>query len=142
MANKLEKARASLNKAQTQLEKVKEALEKANAELKAKPEDEKLKKKVEALSAGLKNSEEKVKACEEAVKTVEEELKSGSDKSGDDKVLENKNTIRLKVVSKTGNPTYFRAGLKFGKQATEVEVSEDVASILKEDSWLTVEEVK
>ncbi len=142
MATKLEQAQADLTTAQAQLEKIKEALEKANAELKVNPKDANLKKKVESISSNLKKSEEKVKACEETVKAAEEEAKSGSDKNGDDEVLENKNKIRLKVVSKTGNPSYFRAGLQFSNAEQEVEVSEEVAELLKNDTWLSVKEVK
>ncbi len=133
MAAKLEKAQADLTSAKAQFEKLKEALEKAKAELKAKSKDAKLKKKVEGISSNLKKSEEKVKACEEAVKTAEKEKKANNG------TLE---LIRLKVVSKTGKPTYFRAGLQFSNAEKEVEISKEVSEILKNDPWLSVKEVK
>lgn len=125
MEEKLKKAQADLEKTKASVEKITEGLAKAQGELKAKPKDEKIQKKVEGLTVNLQKAEEKQETCEKTIKEIE----AGK-------------LIRLKVASKTERDSYFRCGLQFGKSATELEVSEAVASTLKADAWLTVEEVK
>ena len=50
--------------------------------------------------------------------------------------------IRIRCRSKTGKPSYFRAGLRFTPVDAEYEVTEEVAEILKNDPWLDVKAVK
>ncbi len=123
----------ALKKAQAALEKTKATLEKAEAELKAKPKDENLKKKVAGLTSALLKAEEKVKVCEKALKDAKPE-KPGEDSTGE--------LVRLKASSTTGNPSYYRCGLRFGKSAEDYEVTAEVAAVLEKDKWLKVERVK
>ena len=50
--------------------------------------------------------------------------------------------IRIRCRSKTGKPSYFRAGLRFTPVDAEYEVTEEVAEILQNDPWLEVKAVK
>lgn len=128
-----------------------EKLESAKKELEASPEDGSLKKKVQGLTLAHKNAAEKLEAAQKALKTAQDgaaEKSDGNSKKetpkdgggdnpksadGDDS---GEKKIRLRVRSKTGKPSYFRAGLRFTPVEAEYEVSEDVAEIIKNDPWL------
>ena len=137
MEKKTEQLQAAAEKAAQALQVVSEKLEAAQKELAEKPEDEKLKKKAEGLTAAVEAAKQKLDAAQTALKEAE---KSG-DGTDADKGSEGKK-IRLKVRNKTGRPMYYRAGLCFAQVDAEHEVTEDVATVLQNDPWLSVEEVK
>ena len=137
MEKKTEQLQAAAEKAAQALQAVSEKLEAAQKELAEKPEDEKLKKKAEGLTAAVEAAKQKLDAAQTALKEAE---KSG-DGTDADKGSEGKK-IRLKVRNKTGRPTYYRAGLCFTQVDAEHEVTEDVATVLQNDPWLVIEEVK
>ena len=140
-----------VKKAAEALQAAAEKLESAKKELEASPEDGSLKKKVQGLTLAHKNAAEKAEAAQKALKEAQsgdaeksdENAKketpkdSGGDnpKSADDGGSGEKK-VRLRVRSKTGKPSYFRAGLRFTPVEAEYEVSEDVAEIIKNDPWL------
>lgn len=140
-----------VKKAAGALQAAGEKLEGAKKELEASPEDGSLKKKVQGLTLAHKNAAEKAEAAQKALKEAQNGDAEKSDgnakketpkdgggdnpKSADDGGSGEKR-IRLRVRSKTGKPSYFRAGLRFTPVEAEYEVSEDVAEILKNDPWL------
>ena len=137
MERKTEQLKAAAEKAAQALQVVSEKLEAAQKELTEKPEDEKLKKKAEGLTAAVEAAKQKLDAAQTALKEAE---KTG-DGTDADKSSEGKK-IRLKVRNKTGRPTYYRSGLCFAQVDAEHEVTEDVATVLQNDPWLIVEEIK
>ena len=137
MEKKTEQLQAAAEKAAQALQVVSEKLEAAQKELAEKPEDEKLKKKAEGLTAAVEAAKQKLDAAQTALKEAE---KSG-DRTDADKGSEGKK-IRLKIRNKTGRPTYYRSGLCFAQVDAEYEVTEDVATVLQNDPWLIVEEIK
>ena len=137
MEKKTEQLQAAAEKAAQALQVVSEKLEAAQKELTEKPEDEKLKKKAEGLTAAVEAAKQKLDAAQTALKEAE---KTG-DGTDADKSSEGKK-IRLKVRNKTGRPTYYRSGLCFAQVDAEHEVTEDVATVLQNDPWLIVEEIK
>lgn len=150
MDKSIEQLEEDAKKASEALQAAAEKLESAQKELEASPEDGSLKKKVQGLTLAHKNAAEKAEAAQKALKDAQggdaeksdekakkETPKDGGDnpKSADDGGSGEKK-IRLRVRSKTGKPSYFRAGLRFTPVEAEYEVSEDVAEILKNDPWL------
>ena len=140
-----------VKKAAEALQTAAEKLESAKKELEASPEDGSLKKKVQGLTLAHKNAAEKAEAAQKALKEAQsgdaeksdENAKketpkdSGGDnpKSADDGGSGEKK-VRLRVRSKTGKPSYFRAGLRFTPVDAEYEVTEEVFEIIKNDPWL------
>lgn len=142
-----EQLQTAAEKAAQALQTVTEKLEAAQKALDEKPEDEKLKKQVEGLTKCVETAKEKLNAAQDAVKEAEE-TKGGADGGestggsfGEDKGTGGKK-IRLKVRNKTGRPTYYRAGLCFGRVDAEYEVTKGIADILQHDPWLVAEEIK
>lgn len=150
MDKSIEQLEEDAKKAAEALQAAAEKLESAKKELEASPEDGSLKKKVQGLTLAHKNAAEKAEAAQKALKDAQggdaeksdenakkETPKDGGDnpKSADDGGSGEKK-IRLRVRSKTGKPSYFRAGLRFTPVEAEYEVSEDVFEIIKNDPWL------
>ena len=139
-----------VKKAEGALQAADEKLESAKKELEASPEDGSLKKKVQGLTLAHKNAAEKAEAAQKALKTAQDrnaEKETPKDGGGDNpKIADGDDSgekkIRLRVRSKTGKPSYFRAGLRFTPVEAEYEVSEDVAEILENDPWLDVKTVE
>ena len=147
----IEQLEDETKKASEALEAAFEKLESAQKELESKPDDEKLKKKVDGLEKAMQTAKTKVVETAKAVEDTKKALKDAQDenakketpkdgggdnpKSADDGGSGEKK-VRLRVRSKTGKPSYFRAGLRFTPVEAEYEVSEDVAEILKNDPWL------
>ena len=149
MDKSIEQLEEDAKKASEALEAAFEKLESAQKELESKPDDEKLKKKVDGLEKAMQTAKTKVVETAKAVEDTKKALKDAQDenakketpkdggdnpKSADGGSGEKK--VRLRVRSKTGKPSYFRAGLRFTPVEAEYEVSEDVAEILKNDPWL------
>ena len=67
---------------------------------------------------------------------------AGAENSGGNSGDSGTKKIRIRCRSKTGKPSYFRAGLRFTPVDAEYEVTEEVAEILKNDPWLEVKAVK
>lgn len=123
----LEQLEAEAKKALEAVQAASEKLESAQKELAASPDDGALKKKVQGLTLAHKNTAEKAEAAQKALQDAQ---------------TENAKKIRIRCRSKTGKPSYFRAGLRFTPVDAEYEVTEAVAEILKNDPWLEVKAVK
>ena len=61
---------------------------------------------------------------------------AGAENSGGNSGDSGTKKIRIRCRSKTGKPSYFRAGLRFTPVDAEYEVTEEVAEILQNDPWL------
>ena len=150
MDKTIEQLEDEAKKAAEALQAASEKLESAKKELEASPEDGSLKKKVQGLTLAHKNAAEKAEAAQKAFKTAQDrnaEKETPKDGGGDNpKIADGDDSgekkIRLRVRSKTGKPSYFRAGLRFTPVEAEYEVSEDVAEILENDPWLDVKTVE
>lgn len=144
MDKTIEQLEEEAKKAAEALQAASEKLESAKKELEASPEDGSLKKKVQGLTLAHKNAAEKAEAAQKALKTAQDrnaEKETPKDGGGDnpksaDDGGAGEKKVRLRVRSKTGKPSYFRAGLRFTPVEAEYEVSEDVAEIIKNDPWL------
>lgn len=123
----LEQLEAEVKKAIEAVQAASEKLESAQKELAASPDDGALKKKVQGLTLAHKNAAEKAEAAQKALQNAQ---------------TENAKKIHIRCRSKTGKPSYFRAGLRFTPVDAEYEVTEEVAEILKNDPWLEVKAVK
>ena len=123
----LEQLEAEVKKAIEAVQAASEKLESAQKELAASPDDGALKKKVQGLTLAHKNAAEKAEAAQKALQDAQ---------------TENVKKIRIRCRSKTGKPSYFRAGLRFTPVDAEYEVTEEVAEILQNDPWLEVKTVK
>ena len=110
-----------VKKAEDALQAAGEKLESAKKELEASPEDGSLKKKVQGLTLSQKNTEEKLEAAQKALKEAQDG--TPAPKTGDGSSESKK--IRIRCRSKTGKPSYFRAGLRFTPVDAEYEVTED-----------------
>ena len=121
MEKTLEQLEAEAKKALEAVQAASEKLESAQKELAASPDDGALKKKVQGLTLAHKNAAEKAEAAQKALQDAQ---------------TENAKKIRIRCRSKTGKPSYFRAGLRFTPVDAEYEVTEEVAEILKNDPWL------
>lgn len=117
----LEQLEAEAKKAIEAVQAASEKLESAQKELAASPDDGALKKKVQGLTLTHKNAVEKAEAAQKALQDAQ---------------TENAKKIRIRCRSKTGKPSYFRAGLRFTPVDAEYEVTEEVSEILKNDPWL------
>lgn len=117
----LEQLEAEAKKAIEAVQAASEKLESAQKELAASPDDGVLKKKVQGLTLAHKNAAEKAEAAQKALQDAQ---------------AENAKKIRIRCRSKTGKPSYFRAGLRFTPVDAEYEVTEAIAEILKNDPWL------
>lgn len=117
----LEQLEAEAKKALEAVQAASEKLESAQKELAASPDDGALKKKVQGLTLAHKNAAEKAEAAQKALQDAQ---------------TENAKKIRIRCRSKTGKPSYFRAGLRFTPVDAEYEVTEEVSEILKNDPWL------
>lgn len=117
----LEQLEAEVKKAIEAVQAASEKLESAQKELAASPDDGALKKKVQGLTLAHKNAAEKAEAAQKALQDAQ---------------TENAKKIRIRCRSKTGKPSYFRAGLRFTPVDAEYEVTEEVAEILQNDPWL------
>ena len=150
MDKTIEQLEDEVKKAAEALQAASEKLESAKKELEASPEDGSLKKKVQGLTLAHKNAAEKAEAAQKALKTAQDrnaEKETPKDGGGDNpKIADGDDSgekkIRLRVRSKTGKPSYFRAGLRFTPVEAEYEVSEDVVEILENDPWLDVKTVE
>ena len=121
MEKTLEQLEAEAKKALEAVQAASEKLESAQKELAASPDDGALKKKVQGLTLAHKNAAEKAEAAQKALQDAQ---------------TENAKKIRIRCRSKTGKPSYFRAGLRFTPVDAEYEVTEAVAEILQNDPWL------
>lgn len=121
MEKTLEQLEAEAKKAIEAVQAASEKLESAQKELAVSPDDGALKKKVQGLTLAHKNAAEKAEAAQKALQDVQ---------------TENAKKIRIRCRSKTGKPSYFRAGLRFTPVDAEYEVTEEVAEILQNDPWL------
>ena len=117
----LEQLEAEAKKAIDAVQAASEKLESAQKELAASPDDGALKKKVQGLTLAHKNAAEKAEAAQKTLQDAQ---------------TENAKKIRIRCRSKTGKPSYFRAGLRFTPVDAEYEVTEAVAEILLNDPWL------
>lgn len=151
MDKSIEQLEEDAKKAAEALQAAAEKLESAKKELEASPEDGSLKKKVQGLTLAHKNAAEKAEAAQKALKTAQNGDAEKSDGNAEKETPKDggrdnpksadgddsgEKKIRLRVRSKTGKPSYFRAGLRFTPVEAEYEVSEDVAEILENDPWL------
>lgn len=127
MEKTLEQLEAEAKKAIDAVQAASEKLESAQKELAVSPDDGALKKKVQGLTLAHKNAAEKAEAAQKALQDAQ---------------AENAKKIRIRCRSKTGKPSYFRAGLRFTPVDAEYEVTEAIAEILKNDPWLEVKAVK
>ena len=123
----LEQLEAESKKALEAVQAASEKLESAQKELAVSPDDGALKKKVQGLTLAHKNAAEKAETAQKALQDAQ---------------TENAKKIRIRCRSKTGKPSYFRAGLRFTPVDAEYEVTEEVAEILQNDPWLEVKAVK
>ena len=121
MEKTLEQLEAEAKKALEAVQAASEKLESTQKELAASPDDGALKKKVQGLTLAHKNAAEKAEAAQKALQDAQ---------------TENAKKIRIRCRSKTGKPSYFRAGLRFTPIDAEYEVTEEVAEILQNDPWL------
>ena len=121
MEKTLEQLEAEAKKAIEAVQAASEKLESAQKELAASPDDGALKKKVQGLALAHKNAAKKAEAAQKALQDVQ---------------TENAKKIRIRCRSKTGKPSYFRAGLRFTPVDAEYEVTEEVSEVLKNDPWL------
>ena len=123
----LEQLEAEAKKALEAVQAASKKLESAQKELETSPDDGALKKKVQGLTLAHKNAAEKAEAAQKVLQGAQ---------------TENAKKIRIRCRSKTGKPSYFRAGLRFTPVDAEYGVTEEVAEILKNDPWLEVKAVK
>lgn len=161
----LEQLEAEYKKAAENLEALAQKRNDAEKELESNPDDEKLKKKLEGIKKAVQTAQDKLfataKAVEDAKKTAQEkntggdtpaepsgektpknqgdgtpDNNAGGENSGSNSGDSGTKKIRIRCRSKTGKPSYFRAGLRFTPVDAEYEVTEEVAEILKNDPWL------
>ena len=157
----LEQLEAEAKKAIEAVQAASEKLESAQKELTASPDDGALKKKVQGLTLAHKNAAEKAEAAQKALQDAQEkdtggetpaetsgektpknqgdgtpDNNAGAENSGSNSGDSGTKKIRIRCRSKTGKPSYFRAGLRFTPVDAEYEVTEAVAEILKNDPWL------
>ena len=140
----IEQLEDEAKKASEALQTASEKLESAKKELEASSEDGSLKKKVQGLTLAHKNAAEKAEAAQKALKTAQDrnaEKETPKDGGGDnpksaDDGGSGEKKIRIRCRSKTGKPSYFRAGLRFTPVDAEYEVTEEVFEIIKNDPWL------
>ena len=156
-----EQLEAEAKKALEAVQAASEKLESAQKELAASPDDGALKKKVQGLTLAHKNAAEKAEAAQKALQDAQEkdtggetpaetsgektpknqgdgtpDNNAGAENSGSNSGDSGTKKIRIRCRSKTGKPSYFRAGLRFTPVDAEYEVTEAVAEILKNDPWL------
>ena len=150
MEKTLEQLEAEAKKAAENLEALAQKRNDAEKELESNPDDEKLKKKLEGIKKAVQTAQDKLfataKAVEDAKKAAQEKNTGGdtpAETSGEKTPEESGNSgdsgtkkIRIRCRSKTGKPSYFRAGLRFTPVDAEYEVTEEVAEILQNDPWL------
>lgn len=157
----LEQLDAEAKKALEAVQAASEKLESAQKELAASPDDGALKKKVQGLTLAHKNAAEKAEAAQKALQDAQEkdtggetpaetsgektpkkhgdgnpDNNAGAENSGGNSGDSGTKKIRIRCRSKTGKPSYFRAGLRFTPVDAEYEVTEEVAEILQNDPWL------
>ena len=163
----LEQLEAEVKKAIEAVQAASEKLESAQKELAVSPDDGALKKKVQGLTLAHKNAAEKAEAAQKALQDAQEkdtggetpaetsgektpknqgdgtpDNNAGAENSGSNSGDSGTKKIRIRCRSKTGKPSYFRAGLRFTPVDAEYEVTEAVAEILKNDPWLEVKAIK
>jgi len=156
-----EQLEAEAKKALEAVQAANEKLESAQKELAASPDDGALKKKVQGLTLAHKNAAEKAEAAQKALQDAQEkdtggetpaetsgektpknqgdgnpENNAGTENSGSNSGDSVTKKVRIRCRSKTGKPSYFRAGLRFTPVDAEYEVTEEVAEILQNDPWL------
>ena len=156
-----EQLEAEAKKALEAVQAASEKLESAQKELAASPDDGALKKKVQGLTLAHKNAAEKAEAAQKALQDAQEkdtggetpaetsgektpknqgdgtpDNNAGAENSGSNSGDSGTKKIRIRCRSKTGKPSYFRAGLRFTPVDAEYEVTEEVSEILKNDPWL------
>ena len=156
-----EQLEAEAKKALEAVQAASEKLESAQKELAASPDDSALKKKVQGLTLAHKNAAEKAEAAQKALQDAQEkdtggetpaetsgektpknqgdgtpDNNAGAENSGSNSGDSGTKKIRIRCRSKTGKPSYFRAGLRFTPVDAEYEVTEEVSEILKNDPWL------
>ena len=157
----LEQLEAEVKKAIEAVQAASKKLESAQKELAASPDDGALKKKVQGLTLAHKNAAEKAEAAQKALQDAQEkdtggetpaetsgektpknqgdgtpDNNAGAENSGSNSGDSGTKKIRIRCRSKTGKPSYFRAGLRFTPVDAEYEVTEEVSEILKNDPWL------
>ena len=167
----LEQLEMEYKKAAENLEALDQKRNDAEKELESKPDDEKLKKKLEGIEKAVQTAQDKLfataKAVEDAKKAAQEkntggdipvepsgektpknqgdgnpDNNAGTENSGSNSGDSDAKKIRIRCRSKTGKPSYFRAGLRFTPVDAEYEVTEEVTEILKNDPWLEVKAIK
>ena len=161
MEKTLEQLEAEAKKALEAVQAASEKLESAQKELAASPDDGALKKKVQGLTLAHKNAAEKAEAAQKVLQAAQEkdtggetpaetsgektpknqgdgnpDNNAGAENSGGNSGDSGTKKIRIRCRSKTGKPSYFRAGLRFTPVDAEYEVTEEVAEILQNDPWL------
>ena len=161
----LEQLEAEYKKAVENLEALAQKRNDAEKELESNPDDEKLKKKLEGIKKAVQTAQDKLFATAKAVEDVKKagqekdtggetpaepsgektpknqgdgtpDNNAGAENSGSNSGDSDTKKIRIRCRSKTGKPSYFRAGLRFTPVDAEYEVTEAVAEILKNDPWL------
>ncbi len=161
----LEQLEAEYKKAVENLEALAQKRNDAEKELESNPDDEKLKKKLEGIKKAVQTAQDKLFATAKAVEDVKKagqekdtggetpaepsgektpknqgdgtpDNNAGAENSGSNSGDSGTKKIRIRCRSKTGKPSYFRAGLRFTPVDAEYEVTEEVAEILKNDPWL------
>ena len=157
----LEQLEAEVKKAIEAVQAASEKLESAQKKLAVSPDDGALKKKVQGLTLAHKNAAEKAEAAQKALQDAQEkdtggetpaetsgektpknqgdgtpDNNAGAENSGSNSGDSGTKKIRIRCRSKTGKPSYFRAGLRFTPVDAEYEVTEEVSEILKNDPWL------
>ena len=161
----LEQLEAEYKKAVENLEALAQKRNDAEKELESNPDDEKLKKKLEGIKKAVQTAQDKLFATAKAVEDVKKagqekdtggetpaepsgektpknqgdgnpDNNAGTENSGSNSGDSGTKKIRIRCRSKTGKPSYFRAGLRFTPVDAEYEVTEAVAEILKNDPWL------
>ena len=161
----LEQLEAEYKKAAENLEALAQKRNDAEKELESNPDDEKLKKKLEGIKKAVQTAQDKLFATAKAVEDVKKaglekgtggetppepsgektpnnqgdgtpDNNAGAENSGSNSGDSGTKKIRIRCRSKTGKPSYFRAGLRFTPVDAEYEVTEEVAEILKNDPWL------
>ena len=167
----LEQLEAEYKKAAENLEALAQKRNDAEKELESNPDDEKLKKKLEGIKKAVQTAQDKLFATAKAVEDMKKagqekntggetpaepsgektpkkhgdgnpDNNAGAENSGSNSGDSGTKKIRIRCRSKTGKPSYFRAGLRFTPVDAEYEVTEEVAEILKNDPWLEVKAVK
>lgn len=161
----LEQLEAEAKKAAENLEALAQKRNDAEKELESNPDDEKLKKKLEGIKKAVQTAQDKLFATAKAVEDVKKagqekdaggetpaetsgektpknqgdgtpDNNAGAENSGSNSGDSGTKKIRIRCRSKTGKPSYFRAGLRFTPVDAEYEVTEEVAEILQNDPWL------